>query len=439
MDTAYRGILRCGDCGCQSEFTQAFRRRRAGLLRRPLLCPACWSNDFFVRFKITLGIIGVAFLGGLVLHSFDASISLGTGLINLGIIYLFMWIMVIPHELGHAVIARLFGFRVFQVIIGHGNALLTRTLLGCEWEFRPLPVGGVTVAASPSPRVFRLRKFFMFLGGPLVNVLFVLIPFWLMPRSGGANPSSFWEASLLIDLAIANTVLLVVNLWPRKVATVAGVTENDGLALLTIPFSSGPKIEADLAAYYALVSRGLYRRKQYAQAVRPCEEGLALYPDSKILRTQLGMVLLSMNEIKKARESFIEALKGADVGPEDRMILFNNVAIADLLSGGGDLLGEADRYSAQAYRNIPWVPGVTVTRGEVLVELGRVDEGLALLRETITKQTDPELKADIAAYMAIGENRRGNFERALRYLDTTRTLDPQCRLLNRVMAELNQK
>ncbi|MFZ5876036.1 MAG: site-2 protease family protein [Nitrospirota bacterium] len=378
----------------------------------------------------------MSFLGGLILNSVDTTDTPGMGLIHVGFIFLFMWAMVIPHEFGHAIVARILGLKVFRVIIGYGRPIFLCKLLGFKWEFRSLPIGGVTVAASPSPRFYRLRLFLMVLAGPLVDVSFAVVAFWLSTRVWDGNQSGFWQELLLIDLALANIVSFVSGLWPRKIETVAGFTANDGLLLCTIPFISGKKLTEWLAGYYVLASQELHQQKYYAQAVRTCEAGMARYPDCGLLRMQLGVCLIYINEFERARESLMEALKATDIRPEDRLILLSNIALADILSGRNDLLEEADRYSAQAYQNIPWVPGVKDTRGMVLVESGQLQEGLALLRTAIIEQTEPEIKATIAAYMAIGEKRRGNIERATRYLDITRTLAPQCRLLNRVKTEL---
>jgi Flp pilus assembly protein TadD len=371
-----------------------------------------------------MGFVVMAFVGGLMLHNVDTSLPLGIALIHVGFIYLFIWIMVIPHELGHALAGSILSFRVFHVIIGFGRTIFVRNLLGCEWDIRHLSIGGVTVTASRSPRFYRFRFFIVVLAGPLVNAFFVVVPFWVATRGNNINQFGFWQASMLVDFAAANAISLVSTLWPRKIATIAGITDNDGLLLLTIPFKSEKVLEQRLAGYYVLASQALYRRKDYAQAARPCEVGIAHYPNCGILRMRLGVCLLSMNEFDKAREVLMEALKATDVGPEHRLILLSNIALADVLSGRKDLLEEADRHSAQAYQNIPWVRGVRVTRGKVQVESGQIAQGLALLRQSILEQTDPEIKADIAAYMAIGERRQGNIERAVRYLDITRTLDP---------------
>jgi len=350
---------------------------------------------------------------------------------NIVLLYFFMQLMAIPHELGHAIVGKLLHYEIFLVIIGYGKTLFTRSVLGCEWEFRPFPIGGVTLIATRFSRFYRLRRFVMLLAGPLVHVIFIVILFWILP-DGSLGSYSFIGMEPDIDFLLANTLLLVLNLWPYKITTAAGVIESDGLALITTPFSKQNKIEEHLATYYLLAAHKLSRLKQFVQAVSACEEGMRFNPDAVPLRVQLGVIFLSLNEFEKARSSFTELLACKDIHLGQKMIILNNIAYTNLLSGRSDLIEESNRYSEEAYKNIPWVPAIKGTRGAILVETGCVDEGLALLREAFDATSEPEGKARNAAYIALGEKLLGNMEESARNITVARTLDPQCKLLNRV-------
>jgi len=431
------GLFKCGDCGCESEVGEAFRKQKASLSGQPtMLCPECWSTEYIAMSKMSFGIFGISFVVGVIFLYFDPSNFFAALLINIVLLYVFMLTTVVPHELGHALAGRLLGYDVFRVIIGYGNVLFKRRFLGCEWEFRPFPLGGVAVIATRSSRFFRLRRFVMLLAGPLVNVIFIVLLFWILPTAGSLGSHSLHGVAPDIDFFLANALLLGMNLFPYKITTAAGVIENDGLALITVPFCKRKKVEEHLAAYYFLASHELSRQRLYEQAVRVCEEGLGLYPDAGQLRTQLGVAFLALNEFETARSSFTELLACKDIKPGQKMIILNNIAYTNLLSGKTDLAEEANRYSEEAYKNIPWVPAVKGTRGAVLVETGRVDEGLVLLREAYEAYSEPEGKALNAAHIALGEMLRGNIEEGTRYLKAAHTLDPQCQLLNRVIEEL---
>jgi tetratricopeptide (TPR) repeat protein len=150
-----------------------------------------------------------------------------------------------------------------------------------------------------------------------------------------------------------------------------------------------------------------------------------------------GRILFHRKEFAQAREAFVTLLQSHDdMKPELRFVVLNNIASADVLIGDPDLLAEADRCSAEAYQNAPWAPPVVGTRGVVLAEMGRLDEGIALLKEAMAKNTEAQGKAFEACYIAIGEKRRGNLAEGQRYLDMARSLDPRCFLIGRAANEL---
>ncbi len=86
---------------------------------------------------------------------------------------------------------------------------------------------------------------------------------------------------------------------------------------------------------------------------------------------------------------------------------------------------EADRYSAEAHKNLPCVAPIRRTRGSVLIELGQVEEGLELLRSSLEKTDTPKEKASTMCYIAIGEARRRQSGRsAALCAGSLRLLDP---------------
>jgi hypothetical protein len=115
----------------------------------------------------------------------------------------------------------------------------------------------------------------------------------------------------------------------------------------------------------------------------------------------------------------------------------NNIAYTDALLGGPELLMEADRYSVEAMTNLSWMPSVKGTRGTVLLELGKLDEAVPLLRETMLMHDIPNNKAQNACLLAMAETRRGNLNAGRKYLDEARKFDSTCFLLERAQNSLD--
>jgi hypothetical protein len=116
--------------------------------------------------------------------------------------------------------------------------------------------------------------------------------------------------------------------------------------------------------------------------------------------------------------------------------MMNNIAYANALLGGKDLLKEADALSQESMTAMSWLPAVRGTRGTVLVAMGRIDEGLPMLLDSMSQAQLPNHKAQNACIIAEAECRRGNLEIARNYLEEARKLEPKCSLLSRAEAIL---
>jgi membrane-associated protease RseP (regulator of RpoE activity) len=68
----------------------------------------------------------------------------------LPLICLLQYFLVIPHELGHALVARFWGYEQIRIFVGWGKPLFAGNFLGFPWMFRMVPFGGVTTA-KPGP------------------------------------------------------------------------------------------------------------------------------------------------------------------------------------------------------------------------------------------------------------------------------------------------
>jgi len=109
----------------------------------------------------------------------------------------------------------------------------------------------------------------------------------------------------------------------------------------------------------------------------------------------------------------------------------NNLAFTYILIGKRELLEQADYLSAIAFGSCPWEYAIKGTRGSVLVELGKLDEGIALLKDSFQKTDYAKGKASNAAYLAFAESRKGNRSKAEQYIEIAAKFDPECPLLQR--------
>jgi hypothetical protein len=100
------------------------------------------------------------------------------------------------------------------------------------------------------------------------------------------------------------------------------------------------------------------------------------------------------------------------------------------------LLKESDAWSAEALRYAPNAITLKGTRGSLLVEFGRTDEGISMLQDVL-KETDCPLDHVISsAFLAKAFWITADFPRAEHYLEKAERLDPGHCAVRRIKAEL---
>jgi regulator of sigma E protease len=108
-------------------------------------------------------------------------------------------VLIVVHEFGHYLVARLCGVKVLRFSVGFGQPLLTRRLGvdQTEWVVAAFPLGGYVkmlderegeVAAGERHRAFNRqsvwRRFAIVLAGPVANFLLAIAVYWLLFMHG---------------------------------------------------------------------------------------------------------------------------------------------------------------------------------------------------------------------------------------------------------------
>lgn len=423
--------MKCDRCGLQSDVEQAFssQKRLGGPPRR--FCPDCTLKRQTRSFLFDLALI----VGGGILVFFinPGSRAAGTVLL-ISLIVLFMLPLILMHELAHAGAAKLTGLRVFGIVIGVGKTVWSGKLFGMQWMVNSLPIGGITsVGAKPVPNI-RWKLFLVYLAGPASHFILAYIAHLLARML----PAGSFGGRFLTALVFANILLALANLFPRKVSITTGVQGTDGWHLLRVPFLKEQELTKLHVGYFAAEALLAYTESDFDTARSWVEQALAHDGNSPIARNVLGMLQMALGEYPASRQTFLQLLETEEAKePALHYILLNNVAYLNALMGDPALLPEADQYSAEALKHLPWVAPVIGTRGTVLVELGQIEEGVAMLKKSMSLHPDKQGKALNACHIALGDYRRGEAAEAHKYLVTAQTLDPGCMLLPRVKAELS--
>jgi regulator of sigma E protease len=140
--------------------------------------------------------------------------------------------LVVFHEFGHFICAKMFGMRVQSFSIGFGPHLASKKIGGTDFMLSAIPLGGYVDMGSPEGKEndefsFTARpwyqKFFVIIGGIAFNVLFAYVVFSLLFMAGmPESPALFPE----------NAITVVKNVEKDSVAAKAGLQANDTIVAI---------------------------------------------------------------------------------------------------------------------------------------------------------------------------------------------------------------
>lgn len=230
---------------------QAYREEHSLFRDRRIYCPNCDARRQRKTFEWLLFAYLAMGTAGLLLFLTGSSWrQAGAVLVNLFFLQVFLLAAIVPHELGHAFTARLFGLEVRQVLVGFGSPVLRCGLFGFPFEFRRVPFGGLALVLPDSKPNLRTRWFFMVLAGPAVNFVLASIAYFSFRSTFDINFSFTNGLNPLGLFLLANLIVVIENLVPFRTTATQGACHSDGYQLISLLFGEGvlaPKIKTPKA------------------------------------------------------------------------------------------------------------------------------------------------------------------------------------------------
>ena len=418
--------LKCERCGIESEVESMYSPNWLQLSLHPSrYCPLCKKQVMRHRRIVFYVILGIAL--SFAVEAITSPDSGGWDIPNVFIALVFIAPMVVLHELSHVVVGVLSGQHISNITIGKGKQIFKSHLFGIDVHLNAIPFSGEVRMATPPSKHFRFSYAMSIAAGPAFHMLAIIILVLLFNVSYKMSSTDFDPLSALLW---TNIYILLSSFWPGRVVLSTGPTKNDFWHVLGIIRLSNHEIEDLKASYYVQRAIEASNRNQPQMAISWAEKGLALYPENPAAFNGMGTVLTHTGDFDRARCFFDRLLKLPRIEPEQKFLTKNNVAYADLMTGDTDRLVEADIYSTEAYRNLPWHSAVKGTRGAILVQLGRIDPGIRLLINAFEKAPNAKTKALEACHLAFAEKKRGNEKESERYIHLAKALDPNCVLID---------
>ena len=428
--------MRCDQCAAESSLSAAFVRRPHWVTgKQQSLCPRC------VRRRKDESVVYTLLVAALVLFIFLMRWLLAPPDMMAGpqhfrwaldwaLFVAFELVCIVPHELGHAAAAWLMGMEVGRITFGRGPLLARWVVRGVILDLRAIPIVGSVSATTRRLTNWRWRMIAFIAAGPMANlaILVVATVVWLNSPPGLVTREGI---SPWLLLAFANLTLLVFSLSSREVTAATGTMPSDGRRLFKLLFKPLPQPQERRKLHYLPRALWKFDLDRNDQMLAILDEGLQELPSDKVLRGLRATAQLGLRRYEAARQTLLTLLAEHPDKDPHRALWDNNLAWADLLSERAEWLHEADVASAEAYDLLPWAPAIESTRGLLLVETGRIDEGVRFLKRALRGADRRVSKASILCALAIAECYRGNLQAARSLAARARRCSPDCELLPR--------
>jgi peptidase M50-like protein/tetratricopeptide repeat protein len=395
--TASNDVLyRCIQCGIESKEATCFVGIAAkGPQRYPVKCITCTqSEESRGHLRQFFSIFGVFFMPLFLLAGLRGSSAAVTpGLLFAAAIM--QPSLVVLHELGHFLTARLMGLEPSLISLGVGPKIWGGKILGVPWRIHGWPITGFTYVGGSKTQFLRLRLWLTILMGPVTNMLLIgiAVAFWdSLARLVGPNVVLLW--------LIFNALLALINLLPLQYRRLGQLHRSDGLQLLQIPFKTSAELAVYLAATPVLSALELFKESDYAGACEVCIKGLARLPGNPLLSFMLSACQINLGDYEAAREILEPLLAAAPTqDPVLRAGIYNNLALAIWLRDTDNTQStqRADELAERAYQMYPCVLPHRSTRALLLAAANHPDEALKLLeysnyaRGSSSDQADQEI------------------------------------------------
>lgn len=431
---------KCDLCGCESPLTAAFVSEQVSFrrARTRCLCPGCFKRHHVRKSATAAAFVlltcAAVCVFGIYIRNYERA-GTPNNAMNFALAVVFVYLLIIPHELGHAIAARLLRWDIFRVTFGIGPCWMEWRVGGIPVQFRLIPDRGSVSTLSLRHRDWRACRFITIAAGPLVNLAIAILAIEL--AGGWTIFISDPFASVWSTLGAASAFVFVVSLIPQTVWTQEGKSVTDGLQMARLLFKPLPSERVRRIAYFLAKGGALAAIDKAEEALKVFSAAHIEYPEDASVTASLATTLMMTGKAEEGRSLVCGLLQVHKTENAIRAVLRNNLAWADLLIGTPALLGEADEMSAAALSLMPWEAYVQGTRGTVLAIIGNPDEAMQLLRKAMKGADRRYSRSAIYCSMAIAEHRQGHPKAAEKLVERARRLYPKCDLLSRAEEELS--
>lgn len=154
------------------------------------------------------------------------------------LLFLVSWIpLLFIHEFGHAIMAKVTGWKISRVSIGFGPRLTKTHIFGVPMEIRAIPLEGFVQTSPSNLQWVRTKNALIYFAGPGIELLIFFSILAILGTEQMFIVTDNYADIALKSFAFAALAGAIINLIPIGIQTEHGTTPNDGLGILQCLFS----------------------------------------------------------------------------------------------------------------------------------------------------------------------------------------------------------
>ena len=344
-------------------------------------------------------------------HGYSLSLAF---VYNLFFLSFFTFLNIYVHEFGHLISGSLVGIKFYSIQIGNGNIIWHRKIFNINFDHTDNLRGGHVIPSYIPNTDRKLKLWIMTSGGILAQSLLTGLVIVIL----GFSFSDFLGnkgISISSSFIISNLLMIILNIIPMSTIFYGVKLPNDGAKLFKIPFWKKEDIDKLLQVNMFFKAHKYFELHEYKKA-EECYKELIQESKMPVINFKVNLSLVYIKQLMYQKAIDILLKVGITNNNYFEAIRRNNLAWTYLLIGGDESIAKALEHSEVGMKLNGEMNNMKSTRACVLIESGRIEQGLLLLKQTVKingqvnrKTNNPINLVYIAyAYNLLGKENQSN-------------------------------
>lgn len=349
------------------------------------------------------------------------------------VLFFVFWIpMLVLHEAGHALAARLLGWRVREIVIGFGRTLWQRRIGETCVKVKLAPVEGYVLPAPIERGRLRLKSALIYAAGPGAEILLLAV----LVAVFGANAVFGDAGENLLHVCLHTLAFVIVlgagfNLLPFS----TGGAVSDGLGIVSSLYMNEETVELRLLSPDIGDTRELIQAGNTTRALESARRLHERLPRNAALERLYVAALAADGRDDEARERIRSKLAAATLTQIEQCSWLALQARTELYAASPEFL-TMDLALQKALAALPDDTELLTLKGASLVLRNRFEDGGNLLADAWRRGGGND--AELLAFLAIAAQGVGNDDAARYFAQHFHEINDSKWLANRLRGRLDR-